>query len=113
MLSEKEQLDWFNISSMNREHVGCLPVQGENTVTLLYTLIRVVKELESDIQEKGAAHIDLGVAMERVAKLESENDALRKRLEQTEKIMVRVIGQLSMHRHLEDGKASIPLECLV
>lgn len=58
-------------------------------------------------------HLDLGVTIERITKLESENDLLKKRLEQNEKIIVRIIGQLATHRHFEDGKASIPLECLV
>ena len=49
------------------------------------------------------------VLIERLAKLEGENDALKSRHDTTDKALMKNIQNLALHTHSELGQASIPL----
>lgn len=52
---------------------------------------------------------DMGVAMEKVGKLEGELDKVTQANAKLEKVVVRLIDQLATHMHLPDGKAAVAL----
>lgn len=80
-------------------------VQEGGVVNLPASLVEIQNKLNELIDERD-------ILFEKVAKLEGECDSAIKRLDQDEKIIMKLISQIAAHHHAPDGKAAIALECL-
>ena len=82
------------------------PLEGtdqQSPVEILSAEIRRTKERVNALID------DNNIIVEQIAKLEGENDTLKRRVDSIEKALFTLIDRVSVHTHDEQGRASVPL----
>lgn len=100
------ELDWEKFHSRSRDGIGTMSIPGQETADMLYTMIQKLRQTE---ERASKATGDLNITVERVAKLESEVDALKKRLDMAERALSKTIINVATHTHSTQGTAVVPL----
>lgn len=102
-----DNINFDNLAELPAEGLAAIASIPADKLGLVYHAI--IQKIKAEAELTKTLKADHDIIVEKLAKLEGENDQLKGRVDRIEKALLKSIEQIAQHTHDTMGRASVPL----